>query len=44
MLERDPDDLYADRKVVMTLFDMGRYDQALDRLAGPGQPTEKARK
>jgi hypothetical protein len=44
MLERDPDDLYADRKVVMTLFDMGRYDQALDRLAGPGQPTDKARK
>ncbi len=34
-LEKQPGDLYAERKLVMTLFDMGRYDQALDRLAGP---------
>ncbi len=44
MVERDPDDLYAGRKVVMTLFDMGQYDRALDRLAGPGQAKANARK
>jgi len=37
LVERNPDDLYAERKLVMTLFDMGLYDQALDRLAGPGE-------
>jgi len=35
ILERDPGNLYAERKLVMTLFDMGRYDEALERLAGP---------
>lgn len=35
VLERDPGNLYAERKLVMTLFDMGRYDEALERLAGP---------
>ncbi|MBT3193159.1 MAG: tetratricopeptide repeat protein, partial [Verrucomicrobia bacterium] len=35
LLERDPGNLYAERKLVMTLFDMGRYDDALERLAGP---------
>ncbi|HAS84107.1 MAG TPA: hypothetical protein DCS43_15860 [Verrucomicrobia bacterium] len=35
MVKQNPQDLYAERKLVMTLFDMGRYDQALERLAGP---------
>ena len=35
ILDRDPGNLYAERKLVMTLFDMGRYDEALERLAGP---------
>ncbi len=35
MVKQKPQDLYAERKLVMTLFDMGRYDQALERLAGP---------
>ncbi len=35
ILTRAPGDLYAERKLVMTLFDMGRYDEALERLAGP---------
>jgi len=34
LLARDPGNLYAEQKVVMTLFDMGEYDKALDRLAG----------
>lgn len=34
MIERHPDDLYAERKLVMTLFYMGLYEQALDRMAG----------
>jgi len=37
MLARVPGDPYAERKIVMTLFDMGLYDQALDRLAKPEQ-------
>lgn len=37
ILTRDPGNLYAERKLVMTLFDMGRYDEALERLAGPQQ-------
>ncbi len=44
MLARAPGDLYAERKLVMTLFDMGRYDEALERLAGPqgaGTSTDK---
>lgn len=36
LVKRNPGDLYAERKLVMTLFDMGLYDQALDRLTGPG--------
>ncbi len=39
LVERNPGDLYAERKLVMTLFDMGLYDQALDRLTGPGVAT-----
>ena len=35
LLVRNPGDLYVERKLVMTLFDMGRYDEALGRLAGP---------
>ena len=35
ILARAPGNLYAERKLVMTLFDMGRYDEALERLAGP---------
>jgi hypothetical protein len=35
LLVRDTGNLYAERKLVMTLFDMGRYDEALERLAGP---------
>lgn len=34
ILEKDPGNLYAEQKLVMTLFDLGQYDQALDRLAG----------
>jgi hypothetical protein len=35
VLAEAPGDIQAERKLVMTLFDMGRYDDALDRLAGP---------
>ncbi len=35
LLRQVPGDLQAERKLVMTLFDMGRYDDALERLAGP---------
>jgi tetratricopeptide (TPR) repeat protein len=34
VLQRNPGDLYAERKLVMTLFDLGRYDEALARLSG----------
>jgi tetratricopeptide (TPR) repeat protein len=44
ILENDPDDRYAERKLVMTLFDLGRYDEALGRLSGKSSdsgPSEK---
>ena len=37
ILARNPGDLYAERKLVMTLFDLGRYDEALARLSGKGK-------
>jgi len=37
VLARNPGDLYAERKLVMTLFDLGRYDEALARLSGKGK-------
>jgi hypothetical protein len=40
VLARDPGNLFAERKLVMTLFDMGRYDEALERLAGPKAKVE----
>ena len=40
LLVRNPGDLYVERKLVMTLFDMGRYDEALGRLAGPQDQLE----
>ena len=41
LLARDPNSLYAEQKVVMTLFDMGEYDKALDRLTGYEQPASE---
>ncbi len=34
VLAVQPDDLQAERRLIMTLFDMGRYDEALARLSG----------
>ncbi len=38
VLEAQPDDVDAKRKLVMTLFDMQRYDDALDHLVGENHP------
>jgi len=41
ILVQDPSNLYAEQKLVMTLFDMGRYDDALARLAKKSEVGEK---
>ncbi len=37
-LTLEPGDLQTERRLVMTLFDMGKYDEALARLGDNGTP------
>jgi predicted nucleic acid-binding Zn-ribbon protein len=43
LVNRHPDDAYAERKLVMTLFDMGLYDEALSRLSAPRETATRER-
>jgi predicted nucleic acid-binding Zn-ribbon protein len=43
LVNRHPDDAYAERKLVMTLFDMGLYDAALSRLSEPRETATRER-
>ncbi len=42
ILARDPDNRYAERKLVMTLFDLGRYDEALGRLSSKNKKSDSS--